>query len=113
MSAAASWSYTARATLWPRTGRDDWTGQATYGTPRPVACDYTTEIKIRRGANGDEFGTSLILYTETADIKLGDRIKLGTNLAADPIAEGALEVRSVIRQADVFDRVADDYEVAA
>jgi hypothetical protein len=113
MSAAAAWSYTARATWWPRTGRDDWTGAPTWGAPRPVGCDYSTEIKIRRAANGDEFGTSLILYTEEANIKLGDRIKLGASTAADPIADGALEVRSVVRQADTFDRLADDYEVAA
>jgi hypothetical protein len=113
MSAAARWSLTARATCWALQSRGDWNGALTFAAPVSFDCDYNTTSMRRRSANGDEFSTKLVLYTEKADIALGDRIILGNNTAADPIAAGALEVRSVIRHADVFDRAADDFEVSA
>lgn len=77
----------------------------------PVLCDYASTAKTARDAKGDEFTTELLLYTERAGIKHGDRIMLGASTATDPIAAGAKEVRNVLRNADTFDRVADDYEV--
>lgn len=112
MSAAAAWSYTAVATLWPLLGRDDWTGAVTYGAPQTVACDYSAKAERRTDALGVEFTTRQIIYTERADIKRGDRIVIGTSVSLDPVAAGAAEVRSVQRYADTFDRLADDYEVA-
>lgn len=112
MSAAAAWSYTAVATLWPLLGRDDWTGAVTYGAPQVVACDYSAKAERRTDALGVEFTTRQIIYTERADIKRGDRIVIGTSVSLDPVAAGAAEVRSVQRYADTFDRLADDYEVA-
>lgn len=112
MSAAAAWSYTATATLWPLLGRDDWTGAVTYGAPQAVACDYSAKAERRTDALGVEFTTRQIIYTERADIKRGDRIVIGTSASFDPVAAGAAEVRSVQRYADTFDRLVDDYEVA-
>lgn len=111
MSAAASWSYTAAATLWVMLGRDDWTGAITYGAPQAVACDYSAKAERRTDALGVEFTTRQIIYTERADIKRGDRIIIGTSASLDPIAAGAAEVRAITRNADTFDRLVDDYEV--
>lgn len=112
MSAAASWSYTAKATFWPKLARDGWSGRESFGPPVVISCDYSAEHKTMRDAQGVEFTTRQVIYTERADIKRGDRILIGTSTASDPIAAGALEVLSVTRHADTFDRVADDYEVA-
>jgi len=112
MSSAASWSYTATATVWPLLGRDDWTGALSFGAPVPIACDYSSESKRMTDAAGVEFVTRQIVYTERADIKQGDRLLIGASTEADPVAAGAFEVRSVTRDGDTFDRVADDYTVA-
>lgn len=112
MSAAASWSYTATATLWPRLARDEWSGAASFGAPEPVACDYSAESKTMRDARGAEFVARQVIFTERADIKPGDMILIGASTATDPLAAGAEEVRSVTRHADTFDRRADDYMVA-
>ena len=112
MSAAASWSYTARATFWPWLGRDDWSGVEQFGPPVSFDCDYSAEAVRMVDGKGVEFVTRQVVYTERADIKQGDRLLLGEVVAADPIAAGALEVRLVARDADTFDRVRDDFKVA-
>jgi len=112
MSAAASWSYTATATLWPFLSRDDRTGKATFGPPIPIACDYQAKADRKTDARGVEFVTRQLIYTERSDIKQQDRILIGASDQVDPIAAGALEVRLVQRYADTFDRLADDFEVS-
>lgn len=112
MSAAANWSYTAKATLWPWLGRDDWTQRETFGPPEVFACDYSAESVRMVDGKGVEFTTRQILYTERADIKQGDRVLIGEISNPDPIAAGALEVRAITRDADTFDRAADDFKVA-
>ena len=111
MSASANWSYTAKATVWPWLGRDDWTGLEQFGPPQVFDCDYSAESKRMTDAKGVEFTTRQIIYTERADIKQGDRLLIGESVLASPIAAGALEVRMVKRDADTFERVADDYQV--
>lgn len=112
MSATASWSYTATATLWPWLGRDDWTGVESFGGPVLIACDYAAKAERRIDGRGVEFVTRQVIYTEHAGIKQQDRILIGDHSAQpDPLAAGALEVRAVNVSADVFDRVADDVEV--
>lgn len=91
--------------------RDGWSHAPAFGAPVPVLCDYASTARTARDAKGDEFVTDLLLYTERADIKHGDRIMLGASTAADPIAAGAKEVRNVLRNADTFDRLRDDFEV--
>jgi len=112
MSAAASWSYTATATLWPWLGRDDWTGKESFGPPELVACDYAAKAERRTDSRGVEFVTRQVIYTERAGIKQQDRILIGDHLdQVNPLAADAHEVRAVSVSADVFDRVADDVEV--
>lgn len=111
MSAAASWSYTATATVWPFLGRDDWTGALSFGAPSSFACDYSAEAKTMIDDTGVEFVTRQTLWTERADIKRGDRVLIGASAAVDPVAAGAVEVRAVKRSADTFDRKADDFTV--
>jgi glutaredoxin len=111
MSQAANWSYTAKSTLWSWLGRDDWTGTQTFGPPEQFACDYSAESKRMTDSKGIEFTTKQTIYTERADIKQGDRVLIGASTEASPIAAGALEVRAVLRSADTFARVADDFEV--
>lgn len=112
MSAAASWSYTAKATHWPRTGRDGRTGLETFGAPVIFLCDYSAKAERMTDAKGVEFVSRQTVYTEKADIKPGDRVLLGEH-AGDPLAAGALEVRAVGRDGDTFNRLADDYRVVS
>lgn len=111
MSSAANWSYTAVATLWPWLGRDDWSNVETFGPPEQFACDYSAEAKRVTDSKGVEFVTRQIIYTERADIKQGDRVLIGVSVAPEPIAAGALEVRAITRDADTFERKADDFVV--
>ena len=112
MSSAAAWSYTARATLWPWLGRDDWSGVETFGPPEVFDCDYSAEAKRMTDAKGVEFVTRQIIYTERDDIKQGDRVLIGESVEVNPIAAGALEVRAITRSADTFERLFDDFEIA-
>lgn len=112
MSSLSQWSLTSKATLWPLTGFDDWTGEKTYGPPVVIDCDYSAESKRMTDAKGVEFTTRQIIYTERADIKQGDFILIGVSATASPIAAGAFEVRAITRDADTFDNVADDYTIA-
>lgn len=114
MSAAANWSYTAKATVWPLLARADWNGAETFGAPQAFDCDYSAEARTLVDGKGREFVSRLTLYTERADIKMGDRIALGEHTEGTPEAVvGTLEVRTVGRDADTFDRKADDYRVVA
>ena len=111
MSASAAWSYTANATHWPQRSRAGWGGALQFDAPVPFKCDYSVATRRMRDSRGDEFTSNLVLFTERSTIREGDRVLLGTSTAADPITAGAVEVRSVVRAADVFDRKADDYEI--
>lgn len=111
MSAAARFSYTSKATHWPKTGFDDWTGVETYGAPVVIDCDYTAESVRMTDAKGVEFTTRQIILTEAAGIKQGDMILIGQSGEANPLTAGAFEVRAVTRYADTFDQQADDYKV--
>lgn len=111
MSAAARWSYTAPATLWPLLALDGWSGGPQFGAPVAFQCDYKAEARTVKDGRGREFTVRQTLYTERADIKQGDRVLIGTSASVDPIAVGAVEVLHVGRYGDTFDRTADDFEV--
>lgn len=111
MSSAARWSLTATATLWPLLSADGWSGGQQYGAPVAFLCDYASKTMTRRDSRGREITVSLVLFTERADIKQGDRVMIGASTAADPVAAGAREVLDVARSADTFERLADDFEV--
>lgn len=112
MSAAARWSYTAKATVWAKTGFDDWTSVETYGAPVVIDCDYSAESAVMTDADGEQFTTRQIIFTEADFIKRGDMILIGESADANPVAAGAFAVRAVTRYSDSFDRVADDFKVA-
>lgn len=113
MSAAAKWSYTATATVWPLLDRGGWEGVEAFGPPFGIVCDYSGEARTLTDGKGREFVSRLTLYTERSDLKQGDRIMLGASVVPSPISAGALEVRMVRQHADTFDRRADDFEVVA
>jgi hypothetical protein len=109
-SSMARWSYTATATHWARTGRDDWSRVATYAAPVSFLCDYKIEAQKSMDAEGEEFTARLIVYTGRANIQRGDYVLIGSSSSASPIGvEGAREVRTVTQYADTFSRVADDF----
>lgn len=110
MSSLANWSYTAKATLWAFAGRDDKTGKMTYSLPRVIACDYGAENKTAIDSTGKQHLADLVFYTEF-EAKRGDYISIGESQAADPFSAGAREIKTVIRYADTFERMADDYEL--
>jgi hypothetical protein len=110
MSSAASWSYTSKATLWAAGARDAWGGAQTFAAPVVIACDYKATSELRRDANGEEFTSRLVIYTE-ATAKPGDFILIGESTNTNPIAAGAEKVRSVGRYADTFENIAEDFEI--
>lgn len=112
MSAAARWSLTNTATHWAQNGFDDWTGARTWAAPVAFACDYKAEARTMTDANGQEFVSRQVLYTERATVQPGDMVLIGSHAGTDPVTAGAAEVRSVTRYADTFDQVADDYMIA-
>jgi hypothetical protein len=111
MSSVASWSYTAKATIWPAMPRDGWDGSSSFGAPVVVDCDYRSEAKLMRDAKGEEFVSALSVFTEYAAGKPGDMLALGDHSASALPAATARPVRVVGRDADTFERVADDFTV--
>nr|WP_315471758.1 hypothetical protein [uncultured Rhodoferax sp.] len=110
MSASSAWSHTSKFTHWALTGFDDWTGAKAYSAPAVYACDYSSKSERMTDANGVEFTSRQTIYTEFAGAKQGDMVLIGTH-TGDPITAGAMEVRSVQRDADTFDQLADDFKV--
>lgn len=114
MSAAANWSYTAKATLWALQSRDGLTGAEVFAAPVQFLCDYSSSVRSGRSADpGDERIGGMQLFTERAGIKRGDRILIGASTVASPLGLDTLEVRDVLRYGDTFDRTADDFKVVA
>lgn len=111
MSATANWSYTAKATIWKRSGVDEWSKPA-YSAPVVITCDYGGDNKLPSplvSGVGQEVVIKNTIWTEYAEASLGDFALIGESSEPDPIAAGADEVKAVIRYADTFDRVADDF----
>lgn len=117
MSASAAWSYTAKATHWALLGRDDWSGQLSFAPPVLFDCDYKSEAVRSSDAGGTSPDTGVelalrqVIYTEHSTVKQGDYVLIGESTLMDPLAAGAAEVRTVVRDADTFQREADDYRI--
>lgn len=115
-SSVARWSYTATATHWARTGLDDWTRQANFAAPVQFLCDYKIERDVvgagtMSGGTG-ELSSRMVVYTGRANIRRGDFVLIGGSAALSPIGvDGAREVRSVTQFGDVFERLADDFQL--
>lgn len=114
MSSVANWSYTAKATIWRKgaRGRDE-NGDPINGYDAPVVImvDYEGGLSKRIGSLGAEIVVKNTVWTEYALADAGDYLLIGESSDADPVAAGADEVRQVIRYADTFERVADDYAI--
>ncbi|MBM7346057.1 hypothetical protein [Pantoea coffeiphila] len=114
MSRAASWSYTATATIWRRIrdadGSDTDGGGQPYGWESPIAIlsDYQGGLSAKIGDIGREIVVKNTIWSEYAEARQGDYILIGASSASVPPAE-ADEIRQVIRFADTFERIADDF----
>lgn len=111
MSAAANWSYTAIATVWKKLSMDEY-GKPVFAAPIQIMCDYGGDATARLGDIGLEFVVKNTQWTEYALAEQGDYILIGESAALDPKeVSGADEVRHIIRYADTFDRIADDFAI--
>lgn len=113
MSAAANWSYTAKATIWRSVGIDEW-GKPQFQPPEIFDCDYggnTKSPKPLLSDAGREIVIKNTLWTEYSEAKIGDFVLIGESSMLDPIAAEADEVKFIDRYADTFERTADDYAI--
>ena len=114
MSSVANWSYTAKATIWRKGagGRDE-NGDPLNGYAAPVVIlvDYEGGLSKRISSIGAEIVVKNTVWTEYALADAGDYLLIGESTDADPVAAGADEVRQVIRYADTFERLADDWAI--
>ncbi|CNL89766.1 MULTISPECIES: hypothetical protein [Yersinia] len=115
MSSLASWSYTAKATVWPIVGTDKW-NKPIYGAPVVIDCDYGGDGKRGSSSLGLsasvrlEFVVKNTFWSEYAIAKVGDMIALGESTSDMP-SNDADEIKHIIRYADTFERIADDYAI--
>lgn len=118
MSSAASWSYTAKATIWRSLGNDSYGDPLGYTEPAFIWCDYqgglsknVAGVSAAIGNLGTEVVIKNTIWTEFAQAKAGDYVLIGESTLADPIAAGADEVVRVIRYADTFERALEDFAI--
>lgn len=111
MTSVANWSYTATATLWRNLGKDELGDPLGYAAPESILCDYEGGLSKRIGSLGSEIVVKNTVWTEYALAAAGDYLLIGESTETDPVAAGADEVRQVIRYADTFDRLADDFAI--
>lgn len=109
MTATANWSYTAEATIWRRLGTDDYGDPLGWSAPEVIMCDYEGGLSKRIGSLGSEIVVKNTIWTEYSSATAGDYLLFGKSAELDPVAAGADEIRQVIRYADTFERLADDY----
>lgn len=111
MSSVANWSYTAVATVWKTLGFSESGDSLGYSEPVAILCDYEGGLSKRIGSLGSEIVVKNTIWTEYTGAEAGDYILIGTSADPDPINAGADEVRQVVRYADTFDRIADDFAI--
>lgn len=110
MSSVANWSYTAKATIWRKLpGKDEYGDPLGYAAPEIILCDYEGGLSKRIGSLGAEIVVKNTVWTEFAGAGSGDYLLIGASANPDPVAAGADEIRQVIRYADTFERLEDDW----
>jgi hypothetical protein len=111
VSSVANWSYTATATIWRKLeGNDEYGDPLGYAEPEQILCDYEGGLEAL-GSLGAEIVVKNTVWTEFALAAAGDYLLIGESTDADPVSAGADEVRQVIRYADTFYRLADDFAI--
>lgn len=110
MSKAANWSFTAKATFWKSLGSDEW-GKKIYASPVIIMGDYGGDISRVRNNVGNELVIKNTFWTEFSEAKAGDYLLIGESSTENPLEAGADEVVHIVRYADTFDRLADDYVI--
>lgn len=112
MSSVANWSYTATATIWRKlSGNNEYGDPMGYAAPEQILCDYESGLSKKLASLGAEIVVKNTVWTEFSLAGAGDYLLIGTSTESDPIVAGADEVRQVIRYADTFERLADDYAI--
>ena len=96
MSEIGRWSYTAPCTLWRSLGVAE-NGDASWGSPEIIMCDYQGGISAKIGSLGTEIVVKNTFWSEFAEAKRGDYILIGESNMLDPTEAGADEVVQVIR----------------
>ena len=110
MSSVANWANTGKATIWRNLGTDDWTHEKTFAQPVVIAVSYAVKNERMTMANGQEFVSSMKFWTEYSQAKQGDYVVVGEFIStANPLLVDASEIKSVLRDQDVFENIADDY----
>lgn len=116
MSELARWSYTAKATIWRSLGKSESGDPLGYTAPVAIDCDYQgglskkiAGVSASLGNLGMEVVVKNTFWTEYAAAEAGDFIFIGESTEADPLIAGADQILQVIRYADTFERIADDY----
>lgn len=110
MSSVANWSYTATATIWRKLeGNDEYGDPLGYAEPEQILCDYEGGLSKKLASLGAEIVVKNTVWTEFTDAGSGDYLLIGESDNPDPVAAGADEIRQVIRYADTFERLADDW----
>lgn len=107
MSSAARWSYTAKATIWPRVGNStDGYNEPIYGAPVTFVCDYGSESKAYRDTVGVEFVSRITIWHEGyPEAKRGDYVAIGEFTDSSPFdVQGSDEVRVIINDGNTLDR---------
>lgn len=111
MSSLANWSYTAQATIWKRTGATYDYGDPVFSEPLVIMCDYEGGLSKRLGDIGAERVVKNTFWTEYGSAEHGDYVLIGVSDNPSPISAGADEVMQVIRYADTFERMVDDFAI--
>lgn len=74
MSSIARWSYKNVATVRPVLGLGEY-GEATYGEPYVIACNWAADNSMSRQEDGQEFVGRHTIYTEDLRPQYGDEIQ--------------------------------------
>lgn len=83
MSSVARWSYKNTARVRPFIDEDLENGGVVYGDEYTIACTWAAESKEMRDANGAEFVSNYIIWSEDARPKHRDLILLNTVAPTD------------------------------
>lgn len=109
MSSLSAWSLTHTVTWWPAQYRSEWDGAIVYGMPASAPCDYKSQTRTATDSRGSEVVSQMTIYTEAA-IPVDAMCVLRLDASATPPSDSQ-RVLSVLRYADTFDGLADDFEV--